>query len=808
MVWNWFINALLYVGFTVLHGLLSPREREPGIAPPGTLDLATAEEGRAIPLVCGTVMLRSPNVVWWGDFGPTAIEEGGRTVGHRLLATIHYALCLGPVDAILQILWDETRDAGPTEADFGTYRRFTFAQPNLYGDKDVPGQGGIEGVMDVYYGGLAQTADPYLESILGVSLPAHRGVCHAVLKHMYLGNDHLRPVWFVVRRLPNTLGLTGGAHDVAGDANPAAFLYELLTDARWGLGISSGLVDVAGFRAVGATLKAENLGVSLVVDQPSRAADIIQTVLRHIDGVLYTDPATGLLTLRLARADYVVGDLPHFDETVVESCRLERVGWDETRNLVRVRYVDRDAGFEERIASAMDLANVQLRGGEISAEEYDFRGISNAAAAQARAALVLRTVSYPLAPIELVLGRAAQGLGPGSVFRLTWPPLALAALVCRVSRLRGGSLTDGRIHVDASPDIFAAAWTAYVAPPPTQWNPPVVAPVAAVAERMLEAPYTLVDLEERRVWTLFSRGASPVLGYEVWSDPAGGTAYARTATVGPTTPSGTLVANLLPAATSLVIENGVDLARLRSISAAALAIGQNVLLVGEELVAWQTVTDNGNGTWTIGGLVRGVLDTTPRLHATSQRVWFVSDGHGISQAKPYPEDLFLPAKFLPFNSLGRLAIGSAALVTITTSNRAPRPWVPTAIEENGIAHPTVILGELALTWAHRNRKASASYADAHQTATAESGATYRARVYGETGSLIHTESGLTGESWTYAAASEISEGGLGRLNDELRVVLETVHGPSGLVSFQSHDHTFHRSGYGLRWGEYYGGVEA
>ena len=40
-------------------------------------DLPTAEPGRVIPIVHGTVLLKAPNVVWYGDLGYEAVKTGG-----------------------------------------------------------------------------------------------------------------------------------------------------------------------------------------------------------------------------------------------------------------------------------------------------------------------------------------------------------------------------------------------------------------------------------------------------------------------------------------------------------------------------------------------------------------------------------------------------------------------------------------------------------------------------------------------------------------------------------------------------------
>lgn len=87
--------------------------------------------------------------------------------------------------------------------------------------------------------------------------------------------------------------------------------------------------------------------------------------------------------------------------------------------------------------------------------------------------------------------------------------------------------------------------------------------------------------------------------------------------------------------------------------------------------------------------------------------------------------------------------------------------------------PASSSGELTVSWSHRNRPGTWSYADSGKTATAVPGTEYDVLIYGELGMLVHTESGLTGRSWTYPEAEEIAESGLGRLNNHLRVRFRT-----------------------------------
>lgn len=41
----------------------------------GTIDAPTAEEGRPVPVLFGTRVMKAPNVVWYGDVGTEPIQK-------------------------------------------------------------------------------------------------------------------------------------------------------------------------------------------------------------------------------------------------------------------------------------------------------------------------------------------------------------------------------------------------------------------------------------------------------------------------------------------------------------------------------------------------------------------------------------------------------------------------------------------------------------------------------------------------------------------------------------------------------------
>ncbi|PQO23074.1 hypothetical protein C2I36_09855 [Rhodobacteraceae bacterium WD3A24] len=77
----WMFLARLGLGllFAAISYALSPRpkSKRPEAAGLDEFDLPTAEEGRPIPVVFGTVRVKAPNVVWAGDLRTKKIKEKG-----------------------------------------------------------------------------------------------------------------------------------------------------------------------------------------------------------------------------------------------------------------------------------------------------------------------------------------------------------------------------------------------------------------------------------------------------------------------------------------------------------------------------------------------------------------------------------------------------------------------------------------------------------------------------------------------------------------------------------------------------------
>lgn len=725
------------------------------------------------------------------------------TVGYKYYAGLHLVLCHGPVDAITEIrVGERVAWTGNVTAS----GNIDLAKPALFGGEER--EGGVQGRVNVAMGEAAQGVNGYLDNRFAGNIPAFRGVAALIARQVYLAanNPYIKPWAVVARRIPASW-YAAKATINTDDANPALILYELLTNTSWGLGYSSGDLDLTSFTAAADTLYTEGFGLSFLWGDQQPIEAFIDEVLRHIEGALYVHPRTGLFTLKLVRDDYTVASLPVFDPSnVIEVENLTRVGWSDRINQLSVVFLERAKNREETI-TVQDIAAIEMQGGAIASTTVRYPGVATAALANKLAARDLRRTSAGLMTCTLVVNRAGATLNIGDVAVLDWPDYGIAQMVLRVLSTDYGTLQDGRVRLECVEDIFSAADSLFSDPPETGWVDPATLPAPCPYRKVVEAPYWTVVRElsgesdtalselannPDNGWlcAMGTRPSGDALNFAVWTRQ--GTAAYAEAAKGDFCPTGTLAAAVGLTDTLLTLVDDAD-------SLDLLEIGAYVYLENECVGIDAVNADLFQIT-----VKRGVLDTVPVAHAIGARLFAAEHWQGLIETE-YLSGEVVDVKLLPTTTYGTLAEASATADTLTFNRRMIRPYPPGNVQVNGAAYPSVMAGALAVTWAHRDRtlQTAALIPQTDGNIGPEAGTTYTVKIYGESGGLVHTETGLTGTSYTYPTATEISESGAqGRLHRHLRVTLESAR--SGYASWQAQDFQFDRAGYGLNYGLYYG----
>jgi hypothetical protein len=493
-----------------------------------------------------------------------------------------------------------------------------------------------------------------------------------------------------------------GAFGNGPDMNPAHIIREALTNRDWGLGYSGAEIGPS-FAVAADALYAEGFGLSLIWQQDSSIEEFIAGVLDHIDAVLFIDRRSGLWQLRLIRADYTASTLPLFDETnVVDWGRLGRRAPGDLINSVTVRFTDATTD-DTGAVSVTDTARVQAMG-EVLATTLDYPGIRYQSLAIRVAERDLRALSAPLLTGEIVVTREGANLGPGDVIRLRSARLGLDDVVLRISEVGQGDGRDNGIHLKLAEDVFALGTTAIAGGRRPAGTSVTAAPRALTRRLVEEAPYWLLVrelghseadrllAEEPDAGTLVALGERPsadALAAQLWVDPGTGpgldgpVAFAPSAVLS-TEVSGHPEDRILPV---------TDWSEIGEVAIGTLAH------LGGELIRIDGITAEAI---TVG---RGCLDTVPAAHEAGTPIVFFDEAAGISESQ-YAAGETLAARLLPETGSGTLAFALAPEDVVTLDRRAIRPLPPGRVQGNASYDPDVdalITGDLALTWAHRDR---------------------------------------------------------------------------------------------------------
>lgn len=741
------------------------RRPKPAEHKPQKFTIPALGDGVVQPLVYGLARVRSPRLIWAGY--KTAVEAdispGDQAFAYRLAMSWSCGLGGGAAqhiddDARIFRIWRDESVIGNAHGSATAGQGDGF-QVDSRGVAPEGQEGLVQWQVSpwAYFllepGALDQVNNSSFEAVWSAAatvagrtaspLPDYRGhvVVHAFSKSgsQYLGvavggSPDVPRLSFEIRG-----GRQSDASDTMalerigdGDENPAVVIYDLLTN-DWGrLGLDPALIDDASFAAAGATLLAEQHGYSRAIDEAADAIDVIEDVIRQIDGVLYREPTTGLFTIKLVRDDYTIGALPVFDaDNVLEVVNYSMPTWEEAFNVVRVTYEDRARSYAERVATRNSQGLLAAMG-RVRALDLSFAGCKTAELAGRLASRELRAFGLPLANLRIAVNRDGFTVRPGDPIVVDLPGEGINSAVYRVAEVNLGTLDDRKIILDCVQDAFH--YDGDVAANP-EWDPPTRPRPFRVVERWAgEAPRWIqrraFDMGRipdpdaaRGLYLAVPRGTAA--GVEARVSVDGGVSYTTDV---PTRkfPATALVETAYSRAldpydtvTGLRI-TGLEGGTLASTADGAILLsGRNLAMVvdadgNEEIIGFGAVTDEGGGVYTLGEVWRGLLDTAPADHAVGERVYFLGainattgevqnlDTERLGTTARAIDDVLT----VSLRTLGDLEHEDVApwLDTVTVGLRALKPLPVADLKLDGSKTPAALTEEgTDVTWRRRLR---------------------------------------------------------------------------------------------------------
>lgn len=638
------------------------------------------EEGTSIPMAFGRVKIEAPNVIWFGN-GNTHTGSVGPSPGvpvYSFYGNVQFALCLSnvPVDdpdytydaELLRVwlggealppgsLWMRTDAPSPTGVPLAQPAGVTMFKLETNMAPFGSSQPSIGGIVEFNAGRWTSTMPSIMEYVLdkaGIDsayIPPYQGTVTALLGEytgqttgvtyfdytFRFGNTPTPPSFafelIVPCRIPGVDRSITEFND--GDANPIAVLYMILTRG-WGRpGVDPAKIDLASFEAAANTCYLEQNGMSGIVYRSETMESLIGKICDQIEGVVYEDPQTLQLTVKLIReADVAdLGELDVLTDEDLVNPELVTSTYASTRNQVWVKFTNRAKNYKSDAVQQHDQANYEVTG-TVRDMTYDLPYVTNATNASKIATRLLGANARPLAKLKAGVVRRTVFWTPGKPFIYTHPTNG-KTFVMRVTRVDVGATAE-EVTIDALQDRFS--YDRVIALPPIIGVPlPAVPPAPPTVKDITESPRWLALLAWGR-----SQGGDPDRPRMMYLAGDGGDASgyrgvaAETLDGGSTSPVATATLTTaygrendpFDTTVGIEIEGLVGWEPATATSADVRLSGRNLLQIGTgpdaEIVGYLTATDLGGGAWRLDDVYRGLLDTTPKDHAAGVPI-FVLD---------------------------------------------------------------------------------------------------------------------------------------------------------------------------------------
>ncbi|MGI4991074.1 phage tail protein (plasmid) [Halobacteriovorax sp. GFR7] len=776
------INLIIQIIIALVISLIFSKPVDSHTKPAGIADFKfpTATQARPIPVLWGTAEFKAPNCTWAGDFYVQPVKKKVRsgftkksiTVGYRYHMGMQLVLCLGGTRATQQMTALTRLRYGDKVAWEGLVSDQELQlvdNNNLYGGNERGG--GIYGYFRFYNGSDDQTSDPYLDRQIGAEQPNRAGVAHVVWygaslrEDVQLGNfnlflpvptgyvansTNLRTMWFTGTRLPNTLNLTGGMHDITGDCNPACMIHELLTEPDWGMGWSEDSFEVDDLRAMGETLYDEGFGLSMLWDNEKTIKDVLDDIMQHISGYYYEDKISGKIRFGLMRSDYDTETLDLLESpTVIEVEEFTRSTWDGSMNEITVAYSDPARYFELNTVTVNDIGNVYVQN-KVVPRTNQYHGITSKSIAIRVGFRDLRMLSIPLVRTTLKCTRDISTWQVGRVFKWSDPRYGIEEMVMRVNKVERGDYLSGEVILHAVEDVFTRGETIFAVPDDNNWTPPNFDAVELDDLVNIETPIGLSLYPEDATPELLTLvyNTSPINAeYNAFFGNVTGVLSDDEAESETFTDSAVIVSSLRVndpsySATSNLIVRGL----LEVPEAGAGASQEALIYVGGEFIGYDSYSLNADGDYVFLGLHRGLLNTTMVDAQAGSRVALLNGG-GFIPPVTYNVGETLYYKLQPLGVGASLDLDDITEQSHLFYGEKARPYVLTDMKVNGVYDFTNLDTDvdLTVTWGN-NPKELGIAVDSNDTSQAlQVDTDYTISVYSPDGLLLtNNVSALTG----------------------------------------------------------------
>jgi hypothetical protein len=695
---------------------------EPKLAGMSSQRLATAEQGRPLPVFwgqrrIGLTFISAPfNQVVEPVTQTVSKKEDPITVGYNYYCDFAALLCHGPVDRVVGVYLDDELVWSGDVSRSGTSHNLTidgYGTLALYWGTEAQG-------IDLELAKLSASSGERSEANAVEEHPAYKGQCYVVARQFFLGYQRTQVpnIELVLARYPTSSWLTG-ADNIGNDASIPRIVVDALTHPRYGLGLpdTTDTFYRAGIQAVQTALIAEGVGLSPIIDRVQSCQDWLIELLDYFD-LFYASTPGGQLTMGMIRAVPCNDpeDIPTIDETcLTDPPEINVESIDQTSNEVRLSFTNADAGYQEDSLTAVSQGNLQSLGTP-SQTSMQRPWITSPAVADRVARSAVKAFALPKVTGTLrVLRSKLQGLTLGSGFYLSYSHYSLCWMHCRVTAVNWPDPHSPEAVLTFEEDRGFANSGYYTPPAYTPPQKPANEPEPITSIRIVECPYyhATVKVHAATPYPLILAARptkltnSAVIWAVKWEDT-----WARAGMLTSWADHGTLddvISVSSNGPITITVDSVDDLET--DVHAQSPWKYDWIAFVGNEILGIDSVTPLGNGKYSLG-ITREGMDTVRAAHAIGSDVFIIRCEHvpgAVAKMDAFnkkPGDT-LQLRIQP--SVGKQFLGNDEMTTQTLAfaQRTARPWPPKSL--SGPASYTGAESGIAITWQPVNREGGTSF---------------------------------------------------------------------------------------------------
>ena len=223
------------------------------------------------------------------------------------------------------------------------------------------------GTMTLYWGTETQPADPDFQNAGAAQSPLH-GVCYSVFHGWWIGlnQTNIQNAEIVLTRNPSPDWIGAGQNAIVDEAspgniteaNPAAIVYDLLTNPRSSIGLSDADFNIPGLQAAATLFFNEGFGLSNIIIRAEDALTLLQEICETVDAALVLD-GNGLLNLIPIRQPASYVGLPQVgDAQLAEIPTPKAYDWSNTFNDTKIVFPNNQAGWLNDFVEWFDFSAI------------------------------------------------------------------------------------------------------------------------------------------------------------------------------------------------------------------------------------------------------------------------------------------------------------------------------------------------------------------------------------------------------------------------------------------------------------------